>query len=306
MVTAVQIWNPDDWEAFALNLLQSRHGVLNVHKIPAAHKGDWGIDYYCTSDAVAYQCYVPREPIDIVTRAERQKKKITTDTSKIVENATDVSNLFLNKPIKYWRLIVPLHDSKDVNLHCANKTQQMRGLNCPHLDKDFELGIDDLTSFSQGAVAGGMAGLATLKLSIPHPTQDELAQWQAGSADLLANATHKLLKRAGAKGVQDAVAEATKSFLHGKSVLDALRSNSPDLHERIIGAVANRSRRLSLAGPHGGPTPNLVLNAEIDHLTNAIKTAAPNLSDDVVEQIAMGAVSEWIMRCPLDFEANAI
>jgi hypothetical protein len=145
-----------------------------------------------------------------------------------------------------------------------------------------------------------------LKLSIPHQTQEQMEQWQVGSPDLLANATQKLLKRTDAKGIHDVVAEATKCFLHGKSILDALRSGSPELHERIIGAITIRSRRLGLAGPQGGPAPGSILSTEIDHLLSAIKTAAPNLSGEVVEQIAMGTVSEWIMRCPLDFETNAV
>lgn len=32
VISAVQIWNPDDWELFSLGLLQNRHGPLNVQK----------------------------------------------------------------------------------------------------------------------------------------------------------------------------------------------------------------------------------------------------------------------------------
>ncbi|MCW3476642.1 hypothetical protein OL599_18930 [Rhodovastum sp. RN2-1] len=290
---------------FALSLLQSRHGALNVHKIPAAHKGDFGIDYYCTTEAVAYQCYAVQEPIDIATRADRQKKKITTDLGKIVSNANEVSKLFLGNQVKHWILLAPLHDSKDVNLHCSNKTLEVRGNKCAHLDVYFEVGIHDQKSFAGDAVAAAMAALVTVALNVPVPTSEEMSQWKAGSPDLVANATHKLIKRTGASGVQDAVAEAVRSFLQGNAILDALRTGSPDLHEKVMAAVTGRSRRLSLAGPQGGPEPGAILNTEIDKLIAAIKAAAPNLSDDNAEQIVLGAVSDWIMRCPLDFPPNA-
>ncbi len=132
VVSAVQIWNPDDWEAFALCLLQSRHGALKVHKIPAAHKGDFGIDYYCTAEAVAYQCYAVQEPIDIATRSVRQQKKITTDIGKLLLNLGEVSKLFLGSPIKHWILLAPKHDSKEVNLHCSKKTLEVRAHKCVH------------------------------------------------------------------------------------------------------------------------------------------------------------------------------
>jgi hypothetical protein len=305
VVSAVQVWNPDDWEAFALSLLQSRHGALDVHKIPAAHKGDLGIDYYCTAQAVAYQCYAVQEPIDIATRADRQKRKITTDTGKIVLNASEVSKLFMGVPIRHWILLTPMHDSKEVNLHCSTKTLEIREQNCVHLDGNFEVGIHDQKSFPAAALAAGMSTLTKVTLDVPHPTADEMAVWQVGSTSLLANATHKLMKRAGAEKIQEVVAEAVRSFLQGNAILDALRSSAPDLHERVIGAVAQRSRRLNLAGPQGGPAPGSILNAELDNLAAAIKGAASNLSDGNAELIALGAVAEWIMRCPLDFDTDA-
>ena len=305
MLNAVQVWNPDEWETFALSLLHSRHGALNVHKIPATHQGDFGIDYYCTGEAVAYQCYAVQEPIDISTRADRQKKKITADLGKIIANASEVLKLFLGIKVKRWILLTPLHDSKEVNMHCATKTIETRNKNHAHLDDNFEIGIHDQKSFAGQALMASMAALKTLALSVPNPTAEEMNNWQVGSPDLLANANHKLIKRSGASGLQDAVAEAVRAFMQGNAILDALRTGSPDLHEKIVAAVTGRARRLSLAGPQGGPAPGAILNTEIDNLIATIKAAAPNLSDGNAEQIAMGAVSDWILRCPLDFTSHA-
>ncbi|MCM2471293.1 hypothetical protein HGO35_21620 [Agrobacterium vitis] len=301
MISAVQVWNPDDWELFSLSLLQHRHGILNVHKIPAAHKGDYGIDYYCTKDAVAYQCYAVEEPVDISTRALRQKKKITTDLAKIIANQAEIAKLFMGVPVKHWVLLAPNHDSKDVNLHCSKKTGDMRNAKCPALDAAFEVGIHDPSSFPRDAVALGISTVSSVKLSIPTPTQKELDMWVAGSSDLLANATQKLSKRTGPDRVHEAVAEATRSFLQGNALLDALRSGSPDLHEKIMSAINSRARRLEFTGPQGGQTPGAILNTELDSLISAMRTAAPSLSEENAEQIAYGTISDWIMRCPLDF-----
>ncbi|MCP3418636.1 hypothetical protein NLM16_31455 [Bradyrhizobium brasilense] len=301
MTSAVQVWNPDDWELFALSLLQNRHGPLNVQKIPAAHKGDYGIDYYCTKDAVAYQCYSVEEPVDIATRAERQKRKITTDLAKVIVNHLEIAKLFLGAPIKHWILLAPLHDSKEVNLHCAKKTGDLRKEECCALDALFEVAIHDPSSFPADAVAAGMSALSTVKLAIPNPSQDELDTWAAGSSDLLANATRKLKKRVGPHQVHEAVAESIKSFLQGTALLDALRTGSPDLHDKVMSAIKSRARRLQFAGPQGGSTAGAILHAELDSLIAALQAAAPSLSGENAEQIAYGSISEWIMRCPLDF-----
>lgn len=304
MPSAVQVWNPDDWEAISLVLLQHRHGALQVHKIPAAHQGDFGIDYYCTKESVAYQCYAAQEPIDISTRAKRQKKKISDDLSKLIYKEKEVSKLFLGNPVKYWILLAPLHDSKDVNLHCANKTAEIRGKRLAHIAPDFEVGVHDQKSFSTGALTAGLAGLTTVNLSVPAVTSEEMKNWEVGSPDLLTNATCKLTKRTGPAGAKEAVSEAVTAFLEGNAILDALRTSAPDLHENVMTAVNSRSRRLRFAGPQGGTTAGAILNTEIENLISAIKHVAPTLSTNNSEQIAFGVVSDWIMRCPLDFPEN--
>lgn len=301
MLSAVQVWNPDEWELFALSLLQGRHGPLNVQKIPAAHKGDYGIDYCCTKELVVYQCYAVTEPVDIAVRANRQKNKITTELAKMITNSAEIAKLFLGVPIKHWVLMVPLHDSKEVNLHCAKKTKDIRDVACPVLDPAFEVLVQDPSTFPSNVVGAGYSALSKVNLSIASPTQAELDSWVAGSSDLLANASQKLEKRAGPDQLDAFVAEAVKSFLQGNALLDALRSGSPDLHEKIMVAIKSRARRLQFAGPQMGGSAGEILHAELDALIATMQTAAPSLSSENAEQIAYGSICEWIMRCPLDF-----
>ena len=82
MLVFPENWDPNDWELHAFGLLQDRHGALNVMKVPARHKGDYGLDYYCLSGCVAYQCYAVQEPCDVADRATKQIAKITTDLRK--------------------------------------------------------------------------------------------------------------------------------------------------------------------------------------------------------------------------------
>jgi hypothetical protein len=305
VASLIHQWDADDWENFSHSLLQSRHGVLNVQKVPAAHRGDFGVDYYCLTELVIYQCYAVEEPVDIATRADRQKTKITTDLKKLVKNTAEVSKLLLDRNLRSWVLLVPNHDSRDVNLHCAKKTQDLRELGLSLLDEDFEVCIQDQTHFPGKAVQDAMAGLANLSLNVEPPTAEELEHWEAGSADLVANATVKLAKRVSGSAIDTAVAQGVEAFLRGNALIDALRSNAPDLHEKVVAAIQLRARTLTFAGPQGGSLPSSILNTEITSLTKAIKESAPTISDNNAQEIALGTVSEWIMRCPLDFPDHA-
>ncbi|RVU02219.1 hypothetical protein EOE18_17685 [Novosphingobium umbonatum] len=301
MVSLVHQWGPDEWEEFSHSLLQSRHGVLNIHKVPANHSGDLGIDYYCLTDLVIYQCYAPEEPLDIAVRADRQKTKMTTDLGKLVKGAADISKLMLGQKLKTWVLLVPQHDSRELNLHCAKKTGDMRKLKLSILDENFEVCIQDQTHFPGKAVQDAMAGLTNLSLSVSTPSKKELENWEAGSADLVANATVKLAKRVSGPALGDVVAHGVEAFLRGNALIEALRNNAPDMHEKVTAAIQVRARTLTFAGPQGGTLPSSIMNTEIASLTQAIKAAAPTLSDGNALEIALGTISEWIMRCPLDF-----
>lgn len=294
-------WNPDDWEVFAHHLLQCRHGALNVHKVPAKDKGDLGIDYYCTADGVAYQCYAVEEPISVAVRAKKQKYKITKDLGKLQKNSALVAKLFYGKPVKKWVLLCPLHDSKEVNIHCANKTVEIRGKSYSYIDDTFEVCVHDSSVFDADALKAGMANINMVNLSVPDPTGTEIGVWAAKSQSLLVTARTKLAKRASGTDLDVVVADATKFFLKGAALMDALRSSAPELHDKLLGAIASRRRHLEFAGPLGGPTPNSILQAEIGHLTHEVLKAAPNLSQVNVDQIVYGTLSEWIMQCPLDF-----
>ena len=304
MVNVINQWSPDDWESFSQNLLQVRHGILNLHKVPAAHSGDLGIDYYCAAEMVVYQCYAVEEPIDIVTRAERQKKKITTDLKKLIVAAPELTKLLLGEPLKKWVLLVPLHNSKDVNIHCAKKTSDIRALNLDWVASEFEVCVHDQERFPSKLLQDAMAALSGLSLSVETPSKEELSEWSAGSSDLLANATIKLGKRVDDGKVEAAVAQGVEAFLRGNALVDALRSSAPDLHEKISAAIQSRASLLDFAGPQGGPTPGGILHAELENLTDAIRASAPSLSQTNAQEIALGTISEWILRCPLDFPDN--
>src|SRR3546814_20755666 len=80
-------------------------------------------------------------------------------------------------------------------------------------------------------------------------SQEELANWEAGSPDLLANATVKLAKRVEGANLDTAVAQGVEAFLRGNALIDALRRNAPDLHDKIASAIQHRARLLNFAGP---------------------------------------------------------
>jgi hypothetical protein len=172
-----EFWDPNEWEVHVFGLLQDRHGALNVLKVPARHKGDYGLDYYCLSNQVTYQCYAVQEPCEVADRADKQKTKITTDLKKFCKNKDELTRLFRDVKINRWILVVPIHDSVLVNLHLTSKTAEVRDLGLPYVAQDFEALVHDLESFD--AASREHRALQRRSISLPSqpPTQQEINDW---------------------------------------------------------------------------------------------------------------------------------
>lgn len=299
----LQVFDGDEWEEFALLLLQERHGPLDVHKVPADDQGDLGLDYFCISENVVYQCYAVAEPVSIAQRAFKQKIKMTSDLAKFQSNASEILQIMQGHIVKRWVLLVPLHNSKSVNLHAGKKAAEIKALTLAHVDPDFVVTVQDLDIFPELAVDKSTRDRGVLKLE---PLHIDPAQVQAFSDSqppgLLQNLYTKLQKRVNdGSGAVDEVANSLLSdLLKRDNVLERLRVTAPSLYEKIQIAIRRRLRHLQTMGV-AQTTAHLILSSQFSELKQEVLKALPNLSDDDAEMVAYGTIASWLMMCPLDF-----
>lgn len=293
----VEIWDGKEWEAHVLHLLQAEHGSHNVQKVPAKHQGDCGLDYFCLHKLLVYQCYAVEGPVDVATRADKQKSKITTDIKKFCDPNGGAAAMFNGHKIKRWILAVPLHDSKEVVLHAVNKAAEVRDKNLPYVDDDFQIVIQDRESFDDDTWNRRITLRKRIRPVVAEPTDDEVAAVSGGDQNLADNLRAKLGSRISDPGdLDDAVDDALRVFVQSENAKDALRSIAPDAYEDIIRLISERLRRIRLGSRASGGDR---LDAEINGLKSSILTSIPNLDPGTAETIAVGAISDWLMRCPL-------
>jgi len=299
-----EFWDPNEWELHVYGLLQDRHGPLNVHKIPARHKGDRGLDYYSLGDHVVYQCYAVQEPCEVADRAEKQKAKMTTDINKFCTNKRELQAIFGGVQMGRWVLVVPLHDSAEVNAHATRKTTSVRSLGLPYVTSDFEVMIQDLDSFD----AESRAARAMERRSLAIPSQPvspkEIEDWAQVSNAPLDRLTEKLGKRVPTSDsvqLEASVREAVGWFLSRENAFESLRLTAPELHENLVSVISRRAARLRLYGPPPAGSAHQILRDELKELMAEIQSSIPNVSSSSAEQVALGTLAEWLMRCDLDF-----
>jgi len=300
-----EFWDPNEWELHVCGLLQDRHGNINVMKVPARHKGDFGLDYYCLSKRVAYQCYAVQEPCTVADRAAKQIAKITSDLKKFTTNQKELKKLFGDVNINRWILVVPLHDSSQVNGHLTTKCLEVKKLGISYIAADFEALVHDLENFDSESRQTRAMQRRSLSLPVlPQPTPEEIETWTQASDPLVQNLARKLAKRIGVDDpalLAEGVRQAVGWFLERENALEALRMTAPQLHENLTGVISRYARQLEFAGPPVDGAANVILRSEIEKLIGALKQSVPNFSDASAQQVALGTIADWLLRCPLDF-----
>lgn len=225
-----EFWDPNDWELHAFGLLQDRHGATSVMKVPARHKGDFGVDYYCVSGRVAYQCYAVQEPCDVDDRATKQKAKITKDLKKFCTRA-ELASLFVGNKVERWILVVPIHDSAQVNLHLSAKTAQVRALGLAYVATDFEVLVHDLECFDPASLE--LRAFHRRQISLPPQpaTTAQIDSWTRASNPLVTALSKKLVKRIGSGDpaqLDSAVQEMVGLFLEKENSIFRHTAMPPD------------------------------------------------------------------------------
>jgi hypothetical protein len=297
-----EIWDPNDWELHVYGLLQDRHGPLNIHKVPARHKGDHGLDYYSLEDQVCYQCYAVQEPCEVTDRATKQKAKITTDLKKFCTNKAEVGRLFGPIQMTRWVLVVPLHDSSQLNAHATARTAEVKALGLPYVAASFETMIQDLESFDSTSRTMRAILRRSLSLPVSPASSQQIEQWSEASESLVTTLKTKLAKRVGSdeETLSESAVEAVRWFLDRENTLETLRGTFPELHEALLGVILRHGQRLTLYGPPADGAAHQILRTELEGLMSALKEI-PNVTDSSAHQLAIGTIADWLMRCPLDF-----
>lgn len=293
-------WEGKEWEAHVLYLIQAEHGAHNVQKVPAKHKGDAGLDYLCLHEPLVYQCYAVEEPVDVATRAEKQKSKMTVDINKFCDPNGGAAVIFKDRKVSRWILAVPLHDSKELVSHAAKKAAEVKAKKLPYVDKNFEVLVRDRETFDPETWDRRMALRKRIRPLVAEPTDSEVVAVSRGDQSLTDNLRMKLRTRlADPGGLEDAIDDALRVFVQSENAKDALRSIAPEAYEDVVRLTSERLRRIRMGSRASGGDR---LDAEINGLKGAILASVPNLDPGTAETIAVGAISEWLMRCPLKLD----
>jgi len=295
-------WDGDGWQAFALRLVQLRHKPQNVQIMPDTVRGDAGIEFFST-DGCLYQCYAPQEVSDVAKAASAMKEKARRDLRKLTTYKETISGILHTVKAERWILLCPFLDDKDVVVYVRGKGSELKINGLPFVSSGFEALVQSQEDFATELDALRIQSLGP-PLAFERPSDAEVAT--RSDSDISNRLTQKLARaypKDQPQRVEQRAASHIRAHLIRENALDALRLDHAVLWERSLGCLSAEENRMTTIGAGSG-MPSDQLAESVSRIEESLRTDLPNLARATITEIATGTISEWLIRCPLDFPEN--
>lgn len=293
-------WKGDEWQEFSLQLVQRRHGPENIQVVPDKVKGDAGLEFFTTCGCL-YQCYAPEEVSNVAKAASAMKAKAGRDLPKLEKNKAVIEKLLAGTKARRWILLCPFLDNKEVVASVRARGVAIKASNLVFLTDDFEALCHSQQDF-QAEIEQLRALSLGPSLRVHMPTSEQVKN--AGDTEIGVRIDDKLGRALGLQPRSGQVAarrdQYVKAHLHRENTLEQLRENHAVLWERAFETIEAEEARLIAVGA-SSTIPGQQLQESMNRIEVSLAGALPTLSPAVRTQIALGTISDWLIRCPLDF-----
>lgn len=296
-------WDGFAWQRYGLVLAQARHGAQNVQRVPDKVRGDGGLEFF-TLNGCLYQCYAPEEPDNTAKSSSAMKQKATRDLRKLLENKEFLCQLLKGLTCDRWILLCPFLDDKSVITHVREKGAEICAKGLPFLSADFEALVQSQDDFTPE-----IARLREMPigpdLNVEPPTEQAI---EAREATPLMITLDGKLKRAFPTVSDDRRTTIRKNYVRNhvkrENTLSSLKNEHPTLWERAWQTINAEESRLEILGAAGAAAPSARLEESLKRIEEGLKRDLPHVAQATVTEISTGTLSDWLMRCPLDFDGE--
>lgn len=300
----VRVWTGEDWQVYCMQLLHRRYAAQNAHAlqlVPDRDRGDLGMEAF-SHDGCVYQCYAAEEPLETTSRFEKQRDKLTRDLGKFRTYQTHIAAMLGTVIIKQYVLMVPIHDSRLLINHAQAKTKDVVKWELPFISPRFRITIETDAAYENERRQ--LHAIPEPLLGNPEIGESAKQQWAAENSDLRDTAQRKISKIVSSSRQVDAIVESlVRKYLQGENQLERLRQIQPDAHRHLLAQKADQEDLLALEyDTHGDPSHAMLSNIARDFATKVVNEL-PILPESTAQTLSWSAVADWLMRCPLDFEA---
>lgn len=299
-------YDGDSWEAIMQICFRLKYEDEHYQPIPAS-SGDCGIEGF-TKQGKVFQCYCPDNNLSSKDLYEKQRDKITTDLNKLNLYKKKLSKFLNGVVIKEWIFVTPESRMNDLVLHCNTKTEEIKKLTLHFIDPDFKVIIHDIDNFAKEIPIALNAEGQKLFIDKKKLEDGSIIKWKDQEIDLAANAIRKHSKRFAqdATGVDKKVNKLTdatiESFLDQNTILSRWQQLHPDDYEKFLILLSQIEKEVEELCMFPADDNNELYKSLRNLVKEKLTSNFSYLNEMTIDNLTNGAIADWLLRCPLDFE----
>jgi len=300
-------WDPNDWEKHIQRALKLRYAqpVGTYQHIAAESGGDFGIEGFA-ADGTAYQCYAGQNWADSAFLLRKQKGKMTADIGKLIKNEAELLKILGNIRIGIWNFVLPFWNNKDLLVHARKKEEDVRKRNPQHVTKDFRISVVTGEDFAMEIKALANLDLYQFDVKEIPDSVAGVAKWLDDNKglEMAENLTRKstiIAHGRSEKMRQKFLNQMVKDYIDGQVVLGKLELELPEVYENVIRRKTFRESELETECLTNTSVPGEFFNATLSGYKSQLRGVS-GISPHAADVLAREAVSDWLLRCPLEFE----
>ena len=210
--------------------------------------------------------------------------------------------------IREWIFVTPEYRMNDLIIHCNNKRQEILTKNLSIIDPLFQVVVHDIDNFQKEIPIALNGSGQKLHISSKQNPESNITQWKDQQIDLASNAIRKHTKRfpKNAIGVSQKVNDLTEvtiqCFLDREVVLRQWQTLSPADYDKFLILLGNIEREIKEKCMFPAVDNNELYYGLRPFVKNRLKENFTYLDDITLDTLMHGAIADWLLRCPLDFE----
>lgn len=294
----------DDFEAFVWSLLQRRYPPERLRYFPAEMGGDKGLEGFST-DGIAYQCYADKDSLNLRARTDKQRAKLNRDTLKLKNNKDDLLELLDGVIFEYYFLIVPQYHSTELVAYANERARVVRSWGLPFISADFAITLKtpkDYQGEYQAALSDAAAQVLLPELSV---SNDQVVGFAGDEPELTATLSTKLATLQSyhpAANIDVMRTSLTQWFLIKEEMMEMLRS-WPQTREAVEAQRRLKQESLEFENGFAVALPHDRVMQVVEDYSKQLESRVAGLRPGDAERLSRGQAGEWLMRCPLEFQA---
>jgi hypothetical protein len=290
----------DEWQKHILTLLKRKYGPEFV-EIPDEDRGDYGLEGFSRNGYV-YQCYVAENPLNKQMLYTRQRDKISRDIRKFIENKDGLLEILGPTKISNWILVVPYWNTKELLKHAENKAKEVRELCLPHVKDNFYITVVVEDYFAVELAQILDCGLTKLLIEPDDLSQSICYDYIDCNNELVNNLERKVKLLANNFETRERLkVKFISYFIRGQNVLYKLNSQYPELYSKAQKIKGYREEFLETSSMISRCKPADIFNETIENYKQELTEELKGLEPHTIEILTYEAISDWLLRCPLDF-----